>query len=170
MSSDSDRALLQHFEPVIRYTRGEQFFPSDVERYVKTCSLWMQPPDEDPVCLIPEGQLTLEKLSEQITGSFGTIYYLQFIEPLNITQMASYALQESLRKKDPNEVFHAGRGRLSRVGYTSRVVDALFSLTLFARGRIPGAQLPRLSGLIEGCLPNKNSIVIMAVLSAKITG
>ena len=139
MSSDSDRALLQQFEPVIRYTRGEQFFPSDVERYVKTCSLWMQPPDEDPVCLIPEGQLTLEKLSEQITGSFGTIYYLQFIEPLNITQMASYALQESLRKKDPNEVFHAGRGRLSRVGYTSRVVDALFSLTLFARGRIPGA-------------------------------
>jgi hypothetical protein len=35
-------------------------------------------------------------------------------------------------------VFHAGRGRLARVGYGSRFVDALFSLTLLARGRVPG--------------------------------
>jgi hypothetical protein len=35
-------------------------------------------------------------------------------------------------------VFHAGRGRLARVGYISRFVAALFSLTLLLRGRVPG--------------------------------
>ncbi|MBN2501541.1 MAG: hypothetical protein JXB38_12235, partial [Anaerolineales bacterium] len=40
--------------------------------------------------------------------------------------------------KDAKHVFHPGRGRLARVGYGSRFFDALFSLTLFARGRVPG--------------------------------
>jgi hypothetical protein len=31
-----DLELLQRYEPVIRYTKGEQFFPSDVERYVRS--------------------------------------------------------------------------------------------------------------------------------------
>ncbi|MBI4770184.1 MAG: hypothetical protein HY784_07190, partial [Chloroflexi bacterium] len=35
-------------------------------------------------------------------------------------------------------VFRAGRGRLARVGYGSRLLDALFSLTLLLRGRVPG--------------------------------
>jgi hypothetical protein len=29
-----DMELLRHYEPVIRYTQGEQFFPMDVVRYV----------------------------------------------------------------------------------------------------------------------------------------
>jgi hypothetical protein len=35
--------------------------------------------------------------------------------------------------------FRHAAGRLARVGYLSRVVDALFSLSLLARGRVPGA-------------------------------
>ena len=34
--------------------------------------------------------------------------------------------------------FNAGTGRLARVGYTSRIIDALFSVSLLARGRVPG--------------------------------
>ncbi len=41
----------------------------------------------------------------------------------------------------PKETFRAGRGRLARVGYISRLADALFSLALLARGRVPGGDV-----------------------------
>jgi len=141
MSAETDRVLLRRFEPVIRYTRGEQFFPMDVEPYVHACSLWMQPPGEDPLCLIPEGELTLDKLAQPRASGFGTVYFLKFIAPLDIRKFAAYNLQRIVKgftKKDSQDVFRAGRGRLARVGYLSRFVDALFSLTLLARGRVPG--------------------------------
>jgi hypothetical protein len=137
-AAQTDQDLLRRFEPVIRYTRGERFFPMDVERYVRASSLWLQRGNEPPVCLIPEGKLTLEKLAEPRSSEFGTLYFIKFIEPLNIAEMAAYTVAEGLTKKDPLEVFHAGRGRLARVGYSSRFVDALFSITLLARGRVPG--------------------------------
>ncbi|MFU8772959.1 MAG: hypothetical protein ACNA8H_11135 [Anaerolineales bacterium] len=136
--SDSDKGLLRRFEPIIRYTRGEQFFPLNVESYVNASSLWMQPPGKRPICLIPEGELSLDKLSEPLTNGFGTVYFLKFIEPLNIPELATYAWQEGLKRKDSNNIFHAGSGRLARVGYTSRIIDAIFTLTLLARGRVPG--------------------------------
>ena len=40
--------------------------------------------------------------------------------------------------KESSEAFRAGRGRLARVGYISRFVDALYSIALLARGRVPG--------------------------------
>jgi hypothetical protein len=141
MSAETDRALLRRFEPVIRYTRGERFFPMDVEPYVRACSMWMQRPDEDPVCLIPEGELTLDKLAQPRAGSFDTVYFLKFIEPLDIRKLAAYNLRRIMQgftRKGSEDVFRAGRGRLARVGYLSRFVDALFSLTLLARGRVPG--------------------------------
>src|SRR5689334_98682 len=134
----ADRALLRRFEPVIRYTRGEPFFPMDVEPYVRACSLWQQLPDRPAVCLVPEGELTLEKLAEPRTEGFDAIYFLKFIEPLDLAALAAYQLQEGLKKKDPIAIFKAGRGRMARVGYGSRFVDALFSLSLLARGRVPG--------------------------------
>jgi hypothetical protein len=133
----ADLALLRRFEPVIRYTRGESFFPMDVATYVRACSLWRQRPKEDPVCLIPQGELTLEKLARVHSDSFGTIHYLKFIDPLTIAELAAYRLQD-LTQKEAKDIFHAGRGRLARVGYLSRFVDAIFTLTLLARGRVPG--------------------------------
>ncbi len=118
MSAETDRALLRRFEPVMRYTRGEQFFPMDVEPYVHACSLWMQPPGEDPLCLIPEGELTLDKLAQPRASGFGTVYFLKFIAPLDIRKFAAYNLQRIVKgftKKDSQDVFRAGRGRLARV-------------------------------------------------------
>jgi uncharacterized small protein (DUF1192 family) len=40
--------------------------------------------------------------------------------------------------KESREAFRAGLGRLARVGYVSRFVDALYSITLLTRGRVPG--------------------------------
>lgn len=134
-----NQALLRRFEPVIRYTRGEQFYPMAIEPYVRESSLWVRRPDEDPHLVIPEGSLTPEKLAEPREDPFGTVYYLRFIEPLQITSLAAYSLKLRRRKRDAIDIFRAGRGRLARVGYVSRLVDALFSVTLLARGRVPGA-------------------------------
>lgn len=135
---EADSALLRRFEPVMRFNRGERFFPVAVDRYVRESSLWEQRPGEEAVLMVPEGELTVEKLAEPRPAEFGTVYFLKFIEPLNIAELAAYTLQHGLAKKDPNDIFHAGRGRLARVGYGSRFVAALFSITLLARGRVPG--------------------------------
>ncbi len=39
-----DRALLRAYEPVVRFTKGELFLPTDVEGYVARCSLWEADP------------------------------------------------------------------------------------------------------------------------------
>ncbi len=137
----TDLDLLRRFEPVIRYTRGEKFFPMEVDAYVRESSLWVQRPGEEAICLVPEGQLTLDKLAEPRDQGANAVYFLKFIEPVNIVELATYRLNKlraQLADTRTGERFQAGRGRLARVGYLSRLVDALFSLTLLARGRISG--------------------------------
>lgn len=137
MSKRKDAALLRRFEPILRYTQGEQFFPFDVGRYVEKCSLWVHRRGLGDERLYDEGELSLELLGEPRTEPFDSVQYLKFIEPLNVAQLASYHLQ-ALRREQREKAFHAGPGRLARVGYSSRILDAIFSLTLLARGRVPG--------------------------------
>jgi len=139
MNPRTDAALLRRFEPIIRYTRGEQFFPMDVAHYLNVCSFWVKYPDStEPIRLQAKGELTLDKLAQPRPDRLGAISFLKFADPLTVTELASYKLRESFTPHDPTEVFHAGRGRLARVGYFSRLADALFSLSLLARGRVPG--------------------------------
>ena len=130
--------LLRRFEPIVRYTRGERFFPMNVVQYVEQSSLWVQRPGEAASCIVPEGELTIEALSEPRKDGFEAMTFMQFIEPLNIAELARLQVERRRERKDPRDRFQAGRGRLARVGYGSRLVDALFSLTLLARGRVPG--------------------------------
>ncbi len=134
----SDQEILRRFEPLLRFTRGEKFFPIDTQPYVQECSLWVQHPGKPAERLIAEQDLTLEELGRQRPTGFGSVHFLQFIEPLNLVELAAYLVEKTFKKQDPQDVFRAGRGRLSRVGYTSRFMDALFSLSLLARGRVPG--------------------------------
>ena len=62
---DATTALLQRFEPVIRSTTGDKFYPMDVEPYVRACSLWVQRPGEEAVCVVPGGKLSLDRLAQQ---------------------------------------------------------------------------------------------------------
>jgi hypothetical protein len=140
-SPSDELALLRRYEPIIRFTRGERFFPMDVDRYINECSLWMQRPKEPPELVIPQGEMTIDRLTQVRQGEFGTVYYLKFIDPLDLIELARYSLQEVVKQvfhSDEKDTFHAGRGRLARVGYVSRFLDALFSLTLLMRGRVPG--------------------------------
>ncbi len=138
MDSERQQQLLRRFEPIMHYSRGEQFFPMRVEPYVRSCSLWVQHPDQDPERLIGRGALTLKDLSEPRLDEFGTVYFLKLTRPVAPPQMAAYNLQRLRQRLGITDSFFAGRSRLARVGYTSRLVDALFSLTLLARGRVPG--------------------------------
>src|SRR5918994_6539770 len=137
--------LLRRFEPVIRFTRGEWFYPMDAEPYVDACSLWVRHPGEDAVCVVPAGDLTLERLAQQPEDSSGAVHYLKIPtskEDERRGLLARLRARRSYQNPDwPREKFRAGRGRLARVGYISRLADALFSLVLLARGRVPGGDV-----------------------------
>jgi hypothetical protein len=137
--------LLRRFEPVIRFTKGEWFYPMDAEPYVDACSLWVRHPGEDAVCVVPAGALTLERLAQQPEDSTGAVHYLKIPTSKEDERRGLWArLRPRRSHKDPDwprETFRAGRGRLARVGYISRLADALFSLVLLARGRVPGGDV-----------------------------
>ena len=74
-------ALLRRFEPVIRFTRGEWFYPMDSEPYVDACSLWVARPGEEAVCVVPAGELTLDRLAQQPEDTTGAVHYLKIPNP-----------------------------------------------------------------------------------------
>jgi hypothetical protein len=138
-------ALLRRFEPVIRSTKGDKFYPMDVEPYVRACSLWVQRPGEEAVCVAPEGNLDLESIAQQPLDESGAVHFLKFTDLREIKRPGSRGARFNVFRrraargfKESREAFRAGRGRLARVGYVSRFVDALYSITLLARGRVPG--------------------------------
>ena len=137
--------LLRRFEPVIRFTRGEWFYPMDCEPYVDACSLWVARPGEDAVCVVPSGELTLERLAQQPEDTTGAVHYLKIPNPKEGENWGRRACRRVRRSHTnpnwPKETFRAGRGRLARVGYISRLADALFSLALLARGRVSGGDV-----------------------------
>lgn len=130
--------LLRRFEPILRFTRGEKFLPADAEAYIRECSLWEQTPRQLPNCLVRKGELTPESLGDLYGTKPGAMHYLKFIEPLSVAGLAAHQIQQTLAKRDDHAVFRAGFGRLARVGYVARFIDAVFSLILLTRGRVPG--------------------------------
>ncbi len=153
----NDLDLLRRFEPVIYYTQGEHFFPTNVDRYIRDCSLWETRPDQPATRLIAEGELTPQKLIEPRTAPHGTVQYLRYVEQLTPLEAAKF-LARHQRK------FHRSRGRLARVGLASRIVDALFSITLFLRGRVPGGTAAAAAAIYEEAQAEKEEYVYYARL------
>lgn len=135
----SDLELLRRYEPIVKYTQGERFFPMSVEAYVRRCSLWVHRGQQRSTTrdekLIPEGELTLARLGELPPAPTDSIYYLRFGHDLSLSEVQHYVQQDLIERR----TFRKGQGRLARVGYISRLIDAFFSITLLARGRVPGA-------------------------------
>ncbi len=137
--TSSNLELLRRFEPVVRYTKGEQFYPTDVDRYVKECSLWAHYPDGREELLVKQDDMNLEKLVEPRPAVFGTVHYLRFIENLSLAETAEVLANQLRLRAHLKNTFHAGVGRLARGGLLPRVVDALFSISFLLRGRVPAA-------------------------------
>lgn len=138
-STATDLELLRAFEPVVKYTRGEQFYPMDVERYIQICALWVRYPDGRDEILVPPGQLTMERLVQPRSLEFGAVEYLRFVPPQTLQESVGALNQGRAMHKSKENIFKAGQGRLARGGLLPRLADALFSLTLLMRGRVPGA-------------------------------
>ena len=146
MSPEAAEALLRRFEPVLCFTRGEQFYPLDVAHYVRACSLWVQRGNDEPVCVVPRDKLSLETLAQQPLDEFGAVHYLRFTDPRSIREVYSRGARKELQRRrrltdeddKTKKIFSTGKGRLARVGYTSRFADALYEIALLARGRVPG--------------------------------
>src|SRR5829696_7793703 len=114
----------------------------DSEPYVDACSLWVARPGEDAVCVVPAGELTLDRLAQQPEDTTGAVHYLKIPNPKEGGDRSRRRAKSSHTNPAwPKETFRAGRGRLARVGYISRLADALFSLALLARGRVPGGDV-----------------------------
>jgi hypothetical protein len=137
--TSSDFDLIRKFEPVVLYTRGEQFFPADVEHYVRECSLWEHHPDGRDVLLVKPGQLTVDKLIESRPAVFGSVRYLRFIESLSLAESAQVLADQLLLRRKLGSYFHAGIGRLARGGILPRLLDGLFSLSFLLRGKVSAA-------------------------------
>ncbi len=116
--------------------KGEQFFPTDVERYVSQASLWAHYPDGREERLIDEGDLDVDALVEPREYPFGTIEYLRFNEALGLAESARVLSEVARERRESGNVFRPGRGRLARGGFLPRVVDALFSVSFFFRGKV----------------------------------
>jgi hypothetical protein len=138
-ASSADLEILRAFEPIVRYTKGEKFYPMAVEPYVQASSLWLYVADGADEELVAEGELSLDGLVEPRDAPFGSLFYLRFVQPLDLHE-STQALAEArqLAKREQNE-FHAGVGRLARGGLLPRLGDGLFSLSLLLRGNVPGA-------------------------------
>ena len=135
-----DRAkLLKRFEPVLKFTQGELFFPMDAQSYLQYCSLWTHRPELGAEKILAEGEISFKNLADHPAQGLGSVQYLKFTDPLKVGELARYRFNQ-LRKTLRKQAFRAGPGRLTRVGYVSRFLDALFSLSLLTRGRVTGDQ------------------------------
>ncbi len=131
-TADDDRALLRSFEPVVRFTNGELFLPTAVEPYVASCSLWELDPDESARCVVPVGELTIDRLAAEAAARRGADLSLRFVDrPLGRRESRSW------RRRPDRPRFRSG-SRFAHVGLLSRALDALFRVSLLLRGTVPG--------------------------------
>ena len=138
MDKSASRELLMRFEPILCFNRGERFFPMDPAAFVKRSSMWVRSPQDAPRQMMPSGSLSLDSLCDPSSPEEDRTFFLRCAEPLSATELARRKLDQIRKHRDPLDEFRAGRGRLARVGYASRLADVLFSLSLLARGRVPG--------------------------------
>jgi hypothetical protein len=138
----SDLELLRAYEPVIRYTAGEQFYPLDAAAYVARCDLFSIVKGAKPELLVPAGELTLERLASATAPPGGSLY-LRFVQrPMNSLELAAW-------QRRPGRVPFRAPGRLARVGLFARLVDAGFNASLMLRGTVPGGTAAAAAGAYE---------------------
>ena len=127
-----DLELLRRFEPVIRYTHGEFFFPMDAAAYVADCDLWTQDADGTRTLVAPAGEVSLDNLPEWRRRYPDSAMFLRYVQaPLSGVALA----QGKDRARRPH---FSAPSRLSRVGIMARLIDAGFDLSLLVRGTVPG--------------------------------
>jgi hypothetical protein len=128
----TDLELLRAYEPVVRFTQGELFFPSAVDEFVRRCSLWEAGPRAKPRLLVATGDLDLDRLAEFSHIPTGHRQYLRFVdEPVSPLEYQQW-------RQRPDRPRFTAPGRHARVPLISRILDAAFDFSLLVRGTVPG--------------------------------
>ena len=128
----SDLDLLRQYEPVVRYTAGELFFPCAVDGYLSRCHLWMADAERQLTLLAKPGELSTASLANFRAVPQHHRLFLQFVEaPLTAIDYQRWLHQ-------PDRSVLQNPNRLQRLGLATRVLDGLFDLSLLVRGRVPG--------------------------------
>lgn len=133
---EGDVALLRAFEPVVRFTQGEYFYPVSTERYVARAALWDDSGDGAPVLEARPGTLDLESLAERSRSHQGLGRSLSGI----VTGEEPGRIPPTTAKRPPRL---KGGSRLAAVGLLARAVDALNRTSLIFRGSVPGGSAAR---------------------------
>lgn len=136
-SADDDLRLLRAFEPVVRFTRGEYFFPVSVERYLARAALWRNDPGGESVVERPAGTLGVGSLAAACGASEGLGWSLSGIASVD----AGRATSRIPAKDRPARL--EGASRLASVGLTARLVDTLNRASLLFRGSVAGGSAAR---------------------------
>jgi hypothetical protein len=127
----ADLALLRAYEPIVRYNRGELFYPAAVERYLAECDLLMGTTADDARVLLPRGSVTPEALARHNPPPGESLYLRLVQKPLGGVELARWRLR-------PDRERFSAPGRLARVGLFARLIDAGFTASLLLRGSVPG--------------------------------
>lgn len=128
-SAEACLDLLRAYEPIIRFTRGELFFPTAVGPYVAQCSLWGEDIAGEARCIVPAGRLTLERLCVEAVAHSSHALSLRFV-------------QAPLRRKEYRGWRHMPRervlasSRFTTTGMFGRVMEAGFRASLLLRGTV----------------------------------
>ena len=131
MAVTSDLEVLRAHEPVLVCTKGELFFPTDVDAYVRNCSLWIEEPGGRESVIVPVGELTLERLAQAEEEWPRRHKHLRFVQEETLRE-------EARRFKGIARSVIPKSGRLAAVGVLGRVLDILMKLSLLIRGAVPG--------------------------------
>ncbi|QQS24266.1 MAG: hypothetical protein IPM43_12755 [Actinomycetota bacterium] len=124
-----DLELLRRYEPIVRFTEGEYFFPAPVESYVRSSALWTTSARGRRRIVAERGQLALEGLVELDAKTSGELFLALVGEPASRIELIRWRL----RRDRPR--FRAGT-RLGQVGVLSRLVDAFNRASLIVRGKV----------------------------------
>ncbi len=128
-AAEDDLSLLRAYEPIMRFTRGELFFPTGVGPFVARCSLWAGDDEGKPVCVIPAGELTIDRLCEVAAHHRDRSFSLRFVRaPLSRSDYRRW-------RRVPREHL-VGTARFTTTGMFGRLAEAGFRATLLLRGTV----------------------------------
>lgn len=126
-----DLELLRRFEPVVRYTRGEQFFPAPVDGYLARADLLVGRSERERGVRLPLGHVSAVELARQSAPPGENLYLRLVQDPFDGLEFARWQMR-------PGRERFSSPGRLARVGLFARLVDAGFTVSLLLRGTVPG--------------------------------
>ena len=138
--------LVRRYEPVIRCTAGELFFPMAVDAYVEQAALWGRTGGQgERQCLVDHGDLDPDVLCAHARANVGTTLELRYVPgALTSSELRQW-------RRDPDRTRFRSTTRFAAVGLFGRIIDSLFRLSLILRGSVPGGLTAALHRRYRGC-------------------